>query len=383
MNAADSTPTASTTPRLRAVLETFPPYIPGKPPREVSGLQPFKLSSNENFLAPLPEVLDAMVSHAKDPAHYPDDAAVALREGLADRLGVGLDELVVTTGASELLVALTQITSDANTEAIYPWPSFEMYPQTTGLAGSVRREVPLSADGRHDLDAMAEAITDRTGLIILCSPNNPTGPVLRDAEVRAFLDRVPAHVLVALDEAYWEFATVPDRVRGLDLVRDYPNLVLLRTFSKAHGLAGLRVGYAVAHPPVIEGLRKAVIPFGVTDMSQAGALESLRHWDAVLDRAAQIADTRDAFADALREQGWEVPEAQANYVWLPLGEKSAAFEDACVEQAVAVRNLDAGVRISIGEDEALARVLEIAERFRAEHFAEVRSESAEVGPESV
>lgn len=359
---------AAATPRLRSALDTFPPYVPGKPPKQVEGLRPFKLSSNENFLPPLPSVIEAMVAHATDPAHYPDDAAAALREELADRLGVGVDELVVTTGASELLVALTQITSDASTEAIYPWPSFEMYPQTTGLAGSARIEVPLTDDGRHDLDAMADAITDRTGLIILCSPNNPTGPVLTDAETRAFLDKVPGHVLVALDEAYWEFATTPDRARGLDLVRDYPNLVLLRTFSKAHGLAGLRVGYAVAHPPVIEGLLKAVIPFGVTDLSQAAALESLRHWDEVLDRAARIAEARDAFAQALRDQGWEVPEAQANYVWLPLGEKSAAFEDACVDRAVAVRNLGAGVRISIGEPEALERVLSIAQTFRTEHF---------------
>ena len=368
--AATDSASSAAAPRLRSALDTFPPYIPGKPPRKVEGLESFKLSSNENFLPPLPAVLEAMVAHATNPALYPDDAALALRQGLADRLGVGLDQLVVTTGASELLVALTQITSDVTTEAIYPWPSFEMYPQTTGLVGSTRHEVPLTAEGRHDLDAMAAAITDRTSLIILCSPNNPTGPVLRDDEVRAFLDKVPSHVLVALDEAYWEFATAPGRADGLSLFRDYPNLVLLRTFSKAHGLAGLRVGYAVAHPPVIEGLLKAVIPFGVTDLSQAAALESLSHWDEVLDRAARIAQSRDAFAAALREQGWDVPEAQANYVWLPLGEKSSAFEDACVEQAVAVRNLGAGVRISIGEDEALARVLEIAERFRVEHFAE-------------
>ncbi|WP_152348072.1 histidinol-phosphate transaminase [Brevibacterium sp. CFH 10365] len=366
--ASASAPSAPS-PRLRAALETFPPYIPGKPPRRVEGLESFKLSSNENYLPPLPAVLDTMVAHATNPALYPDDAALALRQGLAERLGVGLDQLVVTTGASELLVALTQITSDATTEAIYPWPSFEMYPQITGLVGSTRHEVPLTAEGRHDLDAMAAGITDRTSLIILCSPNNPTGPVLRDDEVRAFLDKVPAHVLVALDEAYWEFATAPGRADGLSLVRDYPNLVLLRTFSKAHGLAGLRVGYAVAHPPVIEGLLKAVIPFGVTDLSQAAALESLHHWDEVLDRAARIGQARDAFADALRQQGWDVPEAQANYVWLPLGEKSSAFEDACVEQAVAVRNLGAGVRISIGEPEALDRVLEIAERFRTEHCA--------------
>lgn len=355
---------------LRDALAEFPPYVPGKPPVASPGLTPFKLSSNENHLPPLPGIVESVATASAIPGNYPDPTAAALVADIASHLDVEPAEVVPGAGASEVLTALTNITLEAGTSVVYPWPSFEMYPQTTGLAGSTRHEVPLTADGRHDLDAMAAAITEATSLIILCSPNNPTGPVLRDDEVRAFLDTVPAHVLVALDEAYWEFATAPGRADGLGLVRDYPNLVLLRTFSKAHGLAGLRVGYAVAHPPVIAGLLKAVVPFGVTDLSQAAALESLNHWDDVLERAGEIAQTRDAFAAALREQGWDVPEAQANYVWLPLGEKSDAFEDACVEQAVAVRNLGAGVRISIGEDEALARVLEIAERFRIEHFEE-------------
>lgn len=368
MSTPDTSADSTSTPRLRASLETFPPYVPGKAPKEIDGLTPFKLSSNENYLEPLPAVVAAMVADAKNPALYPDDAALALRTELADRLGVSLDELIVTTGASELLVALTQITSDASTEAIYPWPSFEMYPQTTGLAGSKRVEVPVRDDGRHDLDAMAAAITDKTSLIILCSPNNPTGPALRDEEVRRFLDHVPATVLVALDEAYWEFATSDGVVDGVALVADYPNVVLVRTFSKAHALAGLRVGYALAHASVIQGLFKAVIPFGVTDVSQTAALESLRHSDEVGIRAKEIAAVRDDFAEALRNQGWDVPEAQGNFVWLPLGPLSSAFEDACVEQAVAVRNLGDGVRISIGEKEGLDRVLTVASAFYAEHF---------------
>ncbi|SMX91978.1 MULTISPECIES: histidinol-phosphate transaminase [unclassified Brevibacterium] len=369
MNSPDNSAGSTSTPRLRASLETFPPYVPGKAPKRIDGLVPFKLSSNENYLQPLPAVTDAMVTHAQNPALYPDDGALRLRTELADRLGVSIDELVVTTGASELLVALTQITSDSTTEAIYPWPSFEMYPQTTGLAGSKRIEVPVRTDGRHDLDAMAAAITDRTSLIILCSPNNPTGPALRDDEVRQFLTQVPEHVLVALDEAYWEFATAEGVVNGVDLVADFPNVVLVRTFSKAHALAGLRVGYGLAHKAVIQGLLKAVIPFGVTDMSQAAALESLRHSDEVDVRAKEIAAVRDDFAHALREQGWDVPEAQGNFVWLPLGPLSSTFEDACVEQAVAVRNLGDGVRISIGEREGLDRVLAVASAFYAEHFS--------------
>lgn len=368
MNTEVPTTGQKPTPRLRQALATFPPYIPGKPPREVDGLTPYKLSSNENSLTPLPAVLEAMVSHAVDPARYPDDTAADLRTGLAERLGVSIDELIVTTGASELLVALTQITSDATTEAIYPWPSFEMYPQTTGLVGATRIEVPLRGDGTHDLDAMADAVTERTTLIILCSPNNPTGTTITDAELRAFLDRIPTRILIAFDEAYWEFATNPVAAHGLDLFEAYENLVLLRTFSKAHGLAGLRVGYAVAHPPVIAGLLKAVIPFGVTALSQAAALESLHHWDEVIDRAHGISAARDAFVAALRAQGWVVPDAQGNFVWLPLGELSGAFEDACVARALAVRNLDDGVRISIGEQAGLDRVLKVAAAFRAEHF---------------
>ncbi|GAA1851131.1 histidinol-phosphate transaminase [Brevibacterium marinum] len=368
MTSPDTSCEGPTTPQLRSSLETFPPYVPGKAPKRIEGLTPFKLSSNENSLEPLPAVIDAMIAHAKNPAFYPDDAALALRTELADRLGVSIDQLVVTTGASELLVALTQITSDATTEAIYPWPSFEMYPQITGLAGSKRIAVPVREDGRHDLDAMAAAITDRTRLIILCSPNNPTGPALRDDEVRQFLSQVPGDVLVALDEAYWEFATAEGAVRGVDLVADHPNVVLVRTFSKAHALAGLRVGYAIARETVISGLLKSVIPFGVTDMSQAAALESLRHSDEVDVRAKEIAAVRDDFAHALRDQGWDVPDAQGNFVWLPLGDLSSAFEDACVDQAVAVRNLGDGVRISIGEREGLDRVLAVAAAFRTEHF---------------
>lgn len=368
MNTPDTSADSTPTPRLRTSLESFPPYVPGKAPKRVAGFAPFKLSSNENYLEPLPAVVAALVAHAQNPALYPDDAALALRRELAERLGVSIDELIVTTGASELLVALTQISSDASTEAIYPWPSFEMYPQTTGLAGSKRVEVPVLDDGRHDLDAMAAAITDKTSLIILCSPNNPTGPALRDDEVRRFLAQVPETVLVALDEAYWEFATAEGVVNGVDLVADFPNVVLVRTFSKAHALAGLRVGYGLAHETVIQGLLKAVIPFGVTDMSQTAALESLRHSDEVEVRAKEIAAARDDFAEALREQGWDVPEAQGNFVWLPLGPLSAAFEDACVEQAVAVRNLGDGVRISIGEQEGLDRVLAVSSDFYTEHF---------------
>lgn len=353
------------TPRLRSALETFPPYIPGKPPRRVEGLKPFKLSSNENHLTPLPAVLETMTAHAKDPALYPDDAALALRTELSERLGVDRDELIVTTGASELLVALTQITSDAGTEAIYPWPSFEMYPQITGLAGAKRSEVPLTADGRHDLAAMAAAITDRTSLIILCSPNNPTGPALRDDEVRSFLARVPEHVLVAVDEAYWEFATAEGVVDGLGLVADFPNVVLLRTFSKAHGLAGLRVGYSLSQPEVTASLRKVATTFAVTEMAQTAAIASLDHLEQVQERVQRIVDERERVLARLAELGWDVPQTRANFVWLPLGEDARRFAEACAQQALSVRAFDGdGVRVSIDVPQANDRFLEICSNFQ-------------------
>jgi histidinol-phosphate aminotransferase len=353
--------------RLRAELQTFPPYVPGRAPEEVAGLTPYRLSSNENHLDPLPAVLEALAQPGDLPTRYPDDAAVALRKRIGEVFGVSPDRTIVTAGASELLVALTQITSDNRTEAVYPWPSFEMYSQVTGLAGAKRHEVPLQADGRHDLAAMISAVTPATGIVFLCSPNNPTGPVLTHDELVGLLYAVPSHVLVVLDEAYWEFATDPQAARGIDLLDEHPNLVLARTFSKAHGLAGLRVGYAIAHEDVIAGLLKAVIPFGVTQPSQRAAAVSLDHHDEVLARAREIAAVRDDFAEALRDQGWTVPQAQGNFVWLPLGELSDDFELAASRQALSVRNLGAGVRISVGPDEALERVLELSRTFLAEN----------------
>ena len=352
---------------FRAVVASVPDYQPGKRPAEVPGLQPFKLSSNEHYLPPLPAVTEAMAQPA-NPADYPDAAATALIAALSEYLQVPTEHLIIGTGASEILTALAHVTLQEGTEVVYPWPSFEMYPQATALNAAVQKAIGLTANFRHDLPAMADAITERTRLVLLCSPNNPTGPTISKQEFNAFMAKVPTGVLVALDEAYWEFVTDPTAVNGLEATHTYDNLVLIRTFSKAHGLAGLRVGYAVGQPLVIAALRKALVPFGVTQLSQNAALASLAHIDQVLERAQPIAAARDEFAAALRAQGWDVPNAQANFVWLPLQELSAAFEDACVAQALGVRNLDDGVRISIGPPEAMRRVLEVAGEFRRRHY---------------
>ncbi|HJF15873.1 MAG TPA: histidinol-phosphate transaminase [Enteractinococcus helveticum] len=351
---------------FRPAVDAVPNYKPGKQPAVAPGMTAYKLSSNEHYLPPLPAVVKALTK-PMTPSSYPDPAASALTAELAMYLGVGSEHITVGAGGSEMLSALAHVTLEAGCEVVYPSPSFELYEQVTALTGAVQRPIPLTPDYRHDLPAMAEAITDHTRLVLLCSPNNPTGPAITAHEFESFMAAVPPNVLVALDEAYWEFMTNPDAVNGLDMVNNYPNLVLIRTFSKAHGLAGFRIGYAVGQPEIISAIGKAQIPFGVTQPSQNAAIASLHHIDQVLERARAIAVARDKFVTALRAQGWQVPEAQANFVWLPLGELSTEFENACVAQALAVRNLGHGVRISIGEPAAMQRILEVTAKFITRH----------------
>jgi histidinol-phosphate aminotransferase len=227
--------------------------------------------------------------------------------------------------------------------------------------------VPLTAGEEHDLDAMADAVTERTQLVFVCNPNNPTGTAVRRAELERFLDRVPARVLVVLDEAYREFVddrAVPD---GIELYRDRPNVAVLRTFSKAYGLAGLRVGFAVAHEPVAAALRKTAVPFGVSRIAQDAAVASLRAEDALMARVRALVAERDRVAGALAGQGWTVPGSQANFVWLRLGGRSAEFAAACERAGVVVRPFPGeGVRISIGERAGNDLFLQAAELFRKE-----------------
>lgn len=351
---------------LRDALSQFPPYVPGKPPAGDTGLTPYKLSSNENHLPPLPGVTEAVAEATQTPAAYPDPKSTGLVADLAAYLDVDPAEVVPGAGASEILSALTNITLEAGTSVVYPWPSFEMYPILAAARGAEKRAVPLLADGRHDFAGMLAQIDETTRLVLLCSPNNPTGPSVRTEELEGFMAEVPENVIVALDEAYWEFATDAEAVDGLAAFREHPNLVLARTFSKAHGLAGLRVGYGVADAEIATALRQVVAPFSVTAGAQAAASRSLARTDEVLVRAKEVAATRDRFAADLRDLGFDVPDAQGNYVWIALDdEAAAAFEDACAAQAVAIRKLKGGVRVSIGADEALDRVRAVAADFAA------------------
>ncbi|MFJ2815190.1 histidinol-phosphate transaminase [Streptomyces sp. NPDC091279] len=357
---------SETSPKLRAELEGIPTYKPGRP-AAADGPVAYKLSSNENPYPPLPGVLESVTAAASSFNRYPDLACTGLLNELADRFGVPVTHLATGTGSVGVAQQLVQATSGPGDEVVYAWRSFEAYPIITQVSGATSVRVPLTPDEAHDLDAMADAITERTRLIFVCNPNNPTGTVVRRAELERFLDRVPGDVLVVLDEAYREFvrdAEVPD---GVELYRDRPNVCVLRTFSKAYGLAGLRVGFAIAHEPVAAALRKTAVPFGVSQLAQEAAIASLRAEDALLGRVGSLVGERARVADGLRAQGWTVPETQANFVWLRLGERTAAFAELCERHGVVVRPFAGeGVRVTIGETEANDIFLKAAESFRQE-----------------
>ncbi|WP_432012040.1 histidinol-phosphate transaminase [Streptomyces cucumeris] len=353
-------------PKLRAALDDVPTYKPGKP-AAAGGPRAFKLSSNENPYPPLAGVLESAVGAAASFNRYPDLACTGLMAELASRFDVPLEHLATGTGSVGVAQQLVQSTAGPGDEVIYAWRSFEAYPIITQIAGATSVRVPLNDAEEHDLDAMAAAITDRTRLIFVCNPNNPTSTVVRRAELERFLDRVPSDVLVVLDEAYIEFIR-DDRVpNGIELYRDRPNVCVLRTFSKAYGLAGLRVGFAIAHEPVAAALRKTAVPFGVSQLAQDAAVASLRSEDALRERVDALVAERARVREALTGQGWTVPDSQANFVWLRLGERTADFAAACEAAGVVVRPFPGeGMRATIGEREANDLFLTVTERFRKE-----------------
>jgi histidinol-phosphate aminotransferase len=359
-----ASPTGTGGPRPRAVLDAMPSYVPGKPAARRGGLVTYKVSSNENPYPPLPSVLDVIWEHAGTVNRYPDMAVTALTSAIADSLGVEADRIATGTGSVGVLGQIVQAMCDAGDEVVYAWRSFEAYPIVTAVAGARSVQVPLGAGQRHDLPAMAAAVTDRTKVVIVCSPNNPTGTVVHRDELEAFLTAVPRHVLVVLDEAYTEFVRDPDAPDALATWRAHPNVAVLRTFSKAYGLAGLRVGYAVAHPEVAAALRKTAVPFGVNSLAQAAGVASLAAFDELAERVAALVAERERVAAALADQGWQLSVSEANFVWFALGEDSPAFTAACEEAGLMVRQyaLD-GVRVTIGERAANDLLLEVAGSF--------------------
>ncbi|HWG25502.1 histidinol-phosphate transaminase [Actinospica sp.] len=351
--------------RLRAAIAGLPAYKAGKPPAPFEGTS-FKLASNENPYPPLPGVLKTATAAAEEINRYPDFGSAALIEEIASFAAVPAERVAVGTGSVGVLQQLMQVTAGPGDEVLFAWRSFEAYPIVAQIAGATAVTVPLRADETHDLDAMADAVTERTRLILVCNPNNPTGAIVLREELERFLDRVPEDVLVVLDEAYIEFVRDEDYPDGVAVSLDRSNVCVLRTFSKAYGLAGLRIGYAIAAEPVATALRACAVPFGVNLVAQAAAVESLRSQAALMERVDALVEERTRVLAALREidlagrYGVDLYDSQANFVWLRLGERSVDFAQACEAIGVTVRPYaPEGVRVTIGEQEANDRVLDL------------------------
>jgi histidinol-phosphate aminotransferase len=353
-----------TSPQPRDCVSRIPAYVAGKPPLARPGLTTYKLSSNENPYPPLPGVVEAATRAAEQMNRYPDMGNTALYEALADKFGIAADDLALATGSVALIYQLVQAFCEPGDEVVYAWRSFEAYPIAVTAAGARNVQVPVLPDGRHDLDGMGKAITDRTKVVLVCTPNNPTGPSVTQTELDDFLARVPGHVLVVVDEAYVEFVRMRDAVNGVATVRAHDNVVSTRTFSKAYGLAGFRVGYAVAPQPIATALRAVSLPFGVSNVAQAAAVASLRAEPELLERVESLVAERERVVKGLADAGLTIPEAQGNFVWFAAGDRTLDLAAAADELGIVVRPFAGdGARISIGEPEANDRVIELARFF--------------------
>lgn len=348
--------------RLRQMLTGLPLYRAGQGPAPRTDLTAYKLSSNETHLPPPGSVLAALLESAVH--RYPDPGSTQLVAALAAHTQVSAEQVSVGCGSVSLCQNAVQIAADPGDEVVYAWRSFEAYPIITSINAAEPVEVPLSPDARHDVHAMVDAVGQRTRVMFLCTPNNPTGPAVSHEEAAWVLENVPDDLLVVVDEAYHEYVRDPAAVRALELAAAHPNVLVLRTFSKAFGLAGLRVGYGIGSPEVVAAMRKVATPFGVSTVAQAAAVASLQ--PAGLEHmrrsvAAGVAE-RDRMAEQLRATGFDVPDTQANFVWINSVD-AAALTRSLEESGLTVRPFPGqGVRISVGPVAANDRVLEVLSR---------------------
>ena len=345
---------------FRRAIADLVPYEPGKPVEEVQrelGLERVvKLASNEGPFPPFPAALDAMERAAQELNRYPDGGAFALRTALAARHGVRFEEIVVGGGADGVIDLLSQATLDPGDEIVCGWPSFPSYVLDAVKLGATAVKVPLRAHA-YDLDALLAAITPRTKLVYVCHPNNPTGTGNPRAELLSFFDRVPEHVLVVLDQAYFEYIDDPEYADGIaELFAQGRRVVVLRTFSKIYGLAGERVGYGVAPEDVVAATSKVRRAFDVTATAQAAAIASIGDEEELARRRAANAQGRAQLEQALRAHGLEpVGPALGNFLYVEVGEGRALFEQ-LLREGVIIRPLAGfgapeAIRVSVGTEE--------------------------------
>ena len=368
--AAGSENGPSTTVRIRPDVAALPAYVPGARPDEDAAAQIAKLSSNELPYPPQDAVVEAITRAATGVNRYPEMTGETLMQALARRWGVEAEQVVVGNGSVALIQHLLDAVCRPGDEVVIPWRSFEAYPICVAVAGARAVRVPLTPDARHDVPAMLAAITPRTRVVMACTPNNPTGTIPTARELAELVAGVPRDVVVLIDEAYLDFVTDPQAGDALTLLAGAPNLVVSRTFSKAHALAGMRVGYLVCEPGLAAAIRSVSTPFGVNLPAQAAAAAALGEAELArtAERSATVAAERDRVVDALRAQGWEVPDAQGNFFWLGVGDETAALAEHFRAAGILVRPFAGeGVRVSVGTTSDNERVLAAAAAWRAEH----------------
>ncbi len=348
--------------RPRDAVLAMPGYRPGRSAATVAaehGIHDVvKLASNELPFGPLPSVVAAIESATPDLSLYPDHRATALRDAIADAVGVPVEHVTVGAGSVGLLQQLALGYVDRGDGVVFGWPSFEAYPLFASLVGADQAAVALRRQ-TIDIDALAAVVGDNTKLVLIANPNNPTGTVVGTDELVAFVERVPPSCLVVIDEAYAEFVTDPRVLSAVPLVEQFPNVVVLRTFSKAHALASLRVGYATAQPAVVDVLDRVLLPFAVNGLAERAAIASLAADDEMRARVALVVAERGRVTSALRHSGWGVPDPQGNFVWLPAGTASADVGNGLELLGVVARAFsDVGVRVTIADRHANDRFLD-------------------------
>lgn len=323
-------------------LARMPGYQAGVPtgqaPEAIASGGIAQLASNESPFPPHAKVIEAIAAAAGAMNRYPDPDATLLRRRIAERYDTDRARVAVGNGSCELLLAAADALCEPGAEILYSWPAFSMYPYLPALTGAREVRVPLAAGDVHDLEAMAAEVTAATQLVLVCNPNNPTGTHVPASEIAAFCERLPAHVTVALDEAYVEFQTHDDPDATVDLLGDFPNLVVLRTFSKCYGLAGLRVGYALGSPKFRKAVDAVRQPFSVNALAQAAGAEAILHQDDVTRRVESTIVERLRVEEGLRGLGLATTETHANFSWIDLGDaEEAEVVAALAERSIAVR----------------------------------------------
>ena len=330
--------------RKLAAIPAYTAGVPaGKGPEAIAGSGIAQLASNESPWGPHPTVAEAIARAAGAANRYPDPDATLLRRRIAERHEIDFPQVAIANGSCEILLAAALALCEPGAELIYAWPSFSIYPYLAPLSGAREIVVPLAADDRHDLEAMLEQVTAATQLLIVCNPNNPTATHIPASRIAELLDRVPDHVTVIVDEAYVEFQLDDDPDATADLRREFPNLVLLRTFSKVYGLAGLRVGYALCAPAFRAAVDAVRQPFSVNAIAQAAAAEAIRHQDDVTRRIERTIVERVTVEEGVRDLGLRTPDSHANFSWVDLGDRDEAeLIAALADRGIVVR---AGTRL--------------------------------------